>query len=135
MNGNQWYAASAPVSRNSVQRIVSGEAATTDATVTTIVTLPIQENEAVLLTVRVVGMELTLGTERCAYIRQVLVYRTTTGSAALESLQDEPLTRETSAGLDANIIVSGFNALVQVTGLAAINMDWRAEATLTRIVG
>ncbi len=134
MNGTGFYFSSGGVSRNRFQAIIAGQVDTADATVTTILTIPIRANEAALIYVRCIAMQQTTGVERGAYIRQALVVRPAAAGAEIEGFQDEPLTRETTAGMDVNISVSGNNALVRVTGIAATDLDWRAEATIVRRV-
>lgn len=134
MPGSVFYDSSGDVSGNRFQAILAAQVDTADATVTTILTIPIQANEAALISVRCIVMQQTTGVERGAYVRQALVVRPGAAAAEIEGFQDEPLTRETTAGMDVNIVVSGNNALVRVTGIAATDLDWRAEATITRRV-
>ncbi len=98
---------------------------TTDATVTTIATIPITDDSVNLLEAHCVARRTDVD-EAAIYIRKVAVFRRAAGAATLLGAEDNTLTREDDNQWDFNIVVSGNNALLQVTGRAARNIDWKS---------
>jgi hypothetical protein len=96
---------------------------TTDATLTTITTIPIPDNTVVLIEARIVGRR-TDAAGRGIYVRRATVYREAAGAATIEGSVDTPYSRETTGSYNAQINVSGNNALIQVRGAAAHNINW-----------
>ena len=106
---------------------------TTDATATTLSTRALADDTTYLMTARVVGRD-QAGTKRASYIRTALVYRQSAGGAVLGSAGvQSDFTDETTIAWNATIVVSGNNAIVQVTGEAATTIDWIASITLTAV--
>jgi hypothetical protein len=102
-----------------------GEAAvqTTDATVTTLVTIPLADNTNYFIRAYITARR-TDSAGRAAYIREVCVYREAAGGATLEGAVNTPLTRESNTSYDATISVSANNALVRVTGVVGHTINW-----------
>lgn len=98
---------------------------TTDATVTTITTIPIPDNTVVLIDAYILGRR-TDSADRAVYIRRAAVYREAAGSATLQGSVDSPLTRESAGGYNATIAVSGNNAIITVKGLGGNTINWSA---------
>lgn len=96
---------------------------TTDATATTLHTydLSILDDTVWWLEARVVGRKMD-GSDNAFYIRQVKAKRAA-GTITLSTIQT-PVTDETDAAWDCTFVVSGSDVLLQVTGVAATNIDW-----------
>lgn len=98
---------------------------TTDATVTTLISKTLAEGKAYIIVAKVVGKQ--ADTNRASYVRRVCVYRPAAGSATLQgSVQDE-LTIESDANWDCTVDVSGNDARVRITGVAATTIDWKGS--------
>lgn len=114
--------------RNLSDLPITNTVTTTDATVTTIATIPITDDTINLIEAHIVGRR-TDAADRAAYIRIALVFREAAGSATLEGTVNTQFTRESSAAFDATIVVSANNALVQVTGEVAKTINWECKHT------
>jgi hypothetical protein len=106
----------------------SAPVTTTDATLTTIATIPISDNTVVLIEGRIVGRR-TDAAGRAIYVRRATVYREAAGAATIQGSVDSPYSRETTGGYNATIAVSGNNALIQVRGAAAHTINWTVKYT------
>ena len=103
---------------------------TTDATVTTIDTVPIPTDQIVILTAKVVSKkdDLTL----TGYYDIICGYTNNSGTVTINgggvvNYQD----RQTPAGWNVTFVISGTNVLIRVKGAAATNVDWKcARQTL-----
>jgi hypothetical protein len=100
---------------------------TVDATATTIATIAIAPDTAVLIEAYVVAKEPSGGAEHAAYVIRALVFRTGTGAATLQGTNQNDFTRETTGGMNAEIITSGNNAIIRVTGKAATTINWKSQ--------
>jgi hypothetical protein len=98
---------------------------TTDATVTDLFTIALSDSTVYVVEVSVVGRD-AAGTERAMYGKKALVYREGGGATLQGAVQDVHADVETTAGLDATIVVASNNAKVQVTGIAATTINWVA---------
>lgn len=99
----------------------------------TIATIAIPDNTSVLVTVDIVGFS-TNGADQVAYKKAALVYRRSAGAAALQgAVQDVMADVESDALFDVTIGVSGNNAIITVTGVAAKTMNWKARHTVAAV--
>lgn len=105
--------------------------ATTDATVTTIATIPIPDDTAVWIETNIQNRRTDVA-GRGKWKRGALIYREAAGAATMEGGVWTPLTIKSAipAVWDVDIIVSGNNALIQVTGAAAQSLNWTSRHTL-----
>ena len=103
---------------------------TTNATPTTLYTRDIDTNT-------LYGVEATVvcrsGSYRAFYKLMGCVYRAS-GSATVQGSVTVVASAESDAGLDATITASGNAIIVQVTGIAASNIDWSGRVQLTKVV-
>lgn len=105
---------------------VQGTISTADATPTTLTTFTLGATPGVYnFDIQIVGYDLT-DTAGVGYFISGIV-RTTGAAAVLVGIPDK-ITNEEAATVacDANLTVSGNNAIVQVTGIAGKNINWRA---------
>jgi hypothetical protein len=121
--------------RNVDDRIKS--VTTTDATVTTVDTIPITASSTYLIQTRIVGRRTggVSGTadDGCSYVRRG-TYTTKAGTVTLMGAVETIGTdREDQAGFDATLTISSTNVLVRVTGAASNNMSWQAHTLVERI--
>lgn len=116
--------------------VTTGRASTTDATVTTLQTIPITPNRTYLIDSHIVARRTggAAGTadDGAAYIRRAMV-TTKVGVVTINAVQDG-LTQEDQAGWDATFDVSGTNVRIRVTGAINNNINWLASTT-SLIVG
>lgn len=107
---------------NRVQGIVT----TADATPTTLTTFALGATPGVYnFDIQVAGFDIT-DTAGVGYFISGSI-RTTGAAAVLVGTPDKIVNEEAATvACDANLIVSGNNAVVQVTGIAAKTIDWRA---------
>jgi hypothetical protein len=104
---------------------------TTDATVTTAVTIPLVDPETVSAHVYIAARR-TDAVDAAAYERRAAFYRNG-GSATRITFVDTPFTRETDATWNVDVVASGNNALIQVKGAASQTIEWRVRYTLERM--
>ncbi len=107
---------------NRVQGIVT----TANATPTTLTTFALGATPGVYnFDIQISGFDVT-DTAGCGYFISGSVR--TTGAAAVLIGTPDKITNEEAAttACDANLIVSGNNAIVQVTGIAATSINWRS---------
>lgn len=118
-----------PGSLVSVNGITHRNVATTDATVTTITTIPIPDDTAVWIEADV-EVRRTNASERSKFKRGALIFRESAGAATLEGAVWTPVTIPAATSYDATITVSGNNALIRVTGVAANDLNWQSRHTV-----
>lgn len=106
---------------------------TTDATTTTVFTLPLADESNYLVEAMVVGKQDNTG-QRCAYKIAGVFYRNAAGSATQEGTTQTIYSVESNAGLSASFLTSSNNVLIRVTGLASTNMDWEYTTTVKNII-
>jgi hypothetical protein len=99
---------------------------------TSISTIPIPDNTAVMIRALAVGRR-TDAAGRGGYIRWTLVYREAGGGATLEGAEVTPFSRDSTPAYDAQITVVGNDALLQVRGAVGHTMNWRSEYTLDQV--
>lgn len=105
---------------------VSGSVTTADATVTAVTTFSLGATPGVYnFDIQIAGYDLT-DVAGCGYFISGSV-RTTGAAAVLVGTPDKITNEEASTiGCDANLTVSGNNAVVTVTGIAGKSIDWRS---------
>lgn len=102
---------------------MTGRVQTTNATVTTILTIPLDDNTTTKVFVELAGQ--SDGTNTGAAYERVAAYRRNdAGAPALIGAVATPFTAEDTAGWDITLTLSGNNLLIQVTGAAATTIDW-----------
>jgi hypothetical protein len=115
--------------------VTQGRNTTSDATVTTLQTIPITANKSYLIEARVVarytGGAAGTPNDGAAYVRQALV--TTKGGAVTITGLTSVLTAEDQPGWDCTLTVSGANILVRVTGAANNNVTWHSTTILQNV--
>lgn len=111
-----------------------GEVTTTDATPTTALTIPITDETVTRITVRIITRD-QAGTsaQRAFYTVEALVYREAAGNATIQGAANQITVIESTAGMDGTITVSGANALVTVTGIAATDLNWHVAAEVQEL--
>ncbi len=105
---------------------------TTDATLTTIATIAITDDTVVEIKATVVGRR-TNAADRGGFIRQATVFREAAGSATLEGSVTTTRSRKSDPQYDVEINVSGNNALIQVQGDTAHNINWKSHHTIIEV--
>jgi hypothetical protein len=107
------------------QKWVEATVETTDATVTPIATIPVPENTAWLIEANVSAKEddstTAVGYKRTAVIRRA------TGNAVIADNSDDFDGNTDHVTATAAFAVSGTNLLLNVTGVAATALDWKAR--------
>lgn len=111
--------------------VIPTKVSTTDATTTTLATIPILDDSSVLVDVWIEAFR-TNGADQAAYRRRAVVFRRAAGVATLEGTVDSPLTRESSGPWNVTIDVDGGNnARVRVTGQAGNDINWTCQFTVS----
>lgn len=117
-------------------RVLQQRVATTDATVTTLQTIPITASRTYLIEARVTARRTggVSGTadDGAAYIRRA-IYRTVAGTVTLTGAVQDGLTGENPATYDATLTISGANVLVRVTGVATTDISWHTTTIIQDI--
>ena len=98
---------------------------TLDGVVTTIDTVPIPADTAVIVEAYIIAKE--AGGVRAGYLLRALIYRTGIVGAARQGAVQNDFTRESNGATDTDIDVSGNNAIITVQGLGATTIHWRSE--------
>ena len=98
---------------------------TVDGTVTDAVTYAISDNKVYNFKVYVVSRRSDATGSRGAWELQACAYREG-GGATLQGSVKQNFQNRTPGTIDVNIVVSGNNVKVQVTGLAAQTFEWKA---------
>jgi hypothetical protein len=109
---------------------VSGSVTTTDATVTTIIsfTLPTTGNYSFDLNIAAYNTTDTLGAAYSMFVGFISV----AGAATKLNLEDKIVNEQAGmTACNATATTSGNNILIQVTGIAAKTINWRAVGTYT----
>ena len=114
-----------------VNDVVSNTVTTSDATVTTLATIAIPDDTAVLIDASIISRR-TDAADRGGYLRRALVFREAAGSATLQGNIDTPFTRESSGPWNVTIDVNGDDARIRVTGQAGKTIHWRSEHSLNQ---
>ncbi len=115
---------------------IAGRVLTTDATPTTLLTLPLTPGATTIIRAQIlarrVGGIAGVAEDGAGYVvygafKMVAGVATVIGSVATL------LSAEDQAGWDATLVVSGRNVLVQVTGAADNNVSWNGKVNIDSI--
>ena len=125
------------LSRSIALKPVEASVETTDATVTTLATLPLEDGKTSQIVADIVarrtgGASGTAG-DGAGY-RIIGTYRrVSAGAATLIGSVTADHTAESQAGWDATLTVSGNDVLVRVTGATGNNLSWHGVITLQEV--
>lgn len=106
------------------------EVSTTDATVTTISTIPLADDTVYWIRARIIGRQTSGGQNRTVSVLQGAFYRAAAGSATQQGNTFQEFRADSAGGFDSTLSVSGNNVLVQVQGLGATNVDWKVQTEI-----
>lgn len=109
-----------------------GTATTTDNTVTALSTIPLSDNTVYLVETRIEARR-TDSADRAAYVRRACVYREAAGTATMQGAVETTFSRESAAGWNATIAVSGNDVVINVDGAVGHTINWRAYTTLQQV--
>jgi len=117
-------------------RIKQGYVTTTNATPTTLLTIPINASRTYFLEARV-GARRTSGSsgsaeDGAAYVVQG-AYNTISGTVTVIGSVNAEYTAESQGAWNATLVISGSNVLVQVTGAANNNITWNTTTMIQEI--
>ena len=100
---------------------------TTDATVTDIATIDVEEGDVFEVQVKVLGRK-SDGTDRALYNLEGLFYRNTAGNVTQEGAISSITTIESDINWNCNLVADTVNQTIdiQVTGVAATTINWKA---------
>lgn len=118
--------------KGTVRDVLPKNVGTTDDTVTTLETVTVPTNTAVLWTVVVAALK-SDGTQAASYTRSAL-FRRAAGSASLVGSVVDGLTIEDDSAWDCTIDLSGNDARCRVTGVAATNIRWTLVSERLEVV-
>ena len=131
-----WTLSSTATNDDVTHSEIHGRVATTDATVTAIVTYAIPASTTVFLnawvTARRTGGVAGAAEDGAAYQIQAAV-KNVAGTATLIGSASAALTREDQAAWNCTIAVSAGNAIVRVTGAADNNVTWHATVDVRQV--
>jgi hypothetical protein len=123
----------AGVDVNPSLKYYQADVTTADATVTTILTIPIPQYSVCTIQVTINGVWATDASKGAGYIGAA-TYTNQDGTATIIGTATAIAGHESDAAHDYTFVVSSGNVLVRVTGKAATSMKWSATAT-RHIVG
>ncbi len=109
-----------------------GTVTTADNILTTIVTIPIALNTAVLLNVHYSAMRTDTTGDRAGYIRTAMMFRDG-GAAARQGTTTTPFTRESTTAYNAQINASSNDAVIQVQGQTGHTLNWKVKYTVVEV--
>lgn len=100
---------------------------TADATVTTIATLPINDEESYLVRAKAICQVDGTNSDRATITKSGFFYRTGGGNIVQEGSTTTGTNIKSSgfSGVDISFSISGTNLLVRVTGKAATDINWK----------
>jgi hypothetical protein len=110
---------------------VVSEAATTDATVTTLWNRTLDDNTAIYVSAKVVCME-TDGTDRNVYEKRILVYRDGAG-ALVQGAEQTIVEIESDTAWACILDVDTNDVRLRITGFAATNINWRSTVEFQQV--
>ena len=97
---------------------------TTDATLTTIDTVAIPTDEAILISAKIVAVKDDI-TDK-AGVEIEAIYANNSGTVTLQGAVNYQH-RQVPTGWDVTFVISGTNVLIRVVGNAATNIDWKCS--------
>ena len=101
----------------------AAEVQTTDATLTTVETITLLDENTYQIEALVIGVQ-SDGANRASYKLIGTFYRTGAGNATQQGTTTRVHEMESAAAWDVNLVVSGNTVLVRVTGVAATTIEW-----------
>jgi hypothetical protein len=101
---------------------------TSDATPTSIWNITLDTNTEYYIETTVI---IRSGSYRAAYKVAAVIYRAS-GVATIQGTSTSLFSQENDAGLNADIVVSTNDAVVQVTGIAATTLNWKAQIKIMK---
>ena len=118
-------------------KVTEGMVETTDATVTTLLTIPLEDGKTVQIVAEVVarrtgGASGTSG-DGASYRILGAFRRVSAGSATLIGSVTADHTAESQGAWDATLTASGNDVLLQVTGASGNNVSWGCQVTVQAI--
>jgi len=105
---------------------------TSDATLTTIATIPLTDNTVYFINVDIVARR-TDAPDRAVYKRYRAFYREGGGGATALGAMRNRFTEESDTSWTVQMNVSGNNVLIQVQGAAAKNVNWAANYSVQEV--
>lgn len=118
------------------QITIQGYVTTTDATTTTVATVPIPASTSVFMEIHVVarrtGGSAGSAEDGAAYLIQA-AYKNVAGVATQIALGNVDYTAESQIAWNATVAASGGDVLVRVTGAANNNISWHCSVTVWKI--
>lgn len=99
---------------------------TTNATPTTVASLPLLNNRMYEFNIKIVARRSDATGRKAAFKLTAAAYRESAGVATLLGSIKQDFKNTSGGAIDANITVSGSNLIVQVTGIAAETIEWKA---------
>lgn len=117
------------------QQILKGSASTTDATATTIITIPTQTDQSLVIKALVSGRRTggSAGTANDSYAAErTLRVKNDGGTVSIYSVTSNFTSKDQNA-FTCIFIVSGTNVLVQVQGAANNNLSWMTTAQVLAV--
>lgn len=113
----------------SEQPFVKNSVTTTDATATTIMTIPIPNNSVCGLDLHVIGIK-NDSSEGANYVIKG-TYRNNAGTVSIVGTLSSSHLEEDDTNWDVALSVSSTNVLVKVTGVAATTINWKTRLLKT----
>jgi len=110
----------------------SAEVQTTDATVTTLTSLTLEDENVYHVKVKATAVQ-SDGANRASYEKIITVFRTAAGSATIQGAITIIHEIESNASWDLTLDVSGNDLRVRVTGIAATTIEWGCQLEFENI--
>lgn len=125
------------VRRRTPNSVLTARVETTDATVTTLATITLEDNSTYQIVADVVarrtgGASGTAG-DGASYRRIGTFTRVSAGGATLVGSLSTPHTAENQSGWDCTLSVSGNDVLVRTTGASGNNVSWFGIVSIQRV--
>ena len=99
---------------------------TTNATVTTIDTVPIPTSKAIMIKAKVVGIKDDFSAKGGFEVEAI--YANNAGTVTLQGIVNN-IHKQAAAGWNVTFVISSTNVLIRVTGAAATNISWKSLRT------
>ncbi|WP_372809442.1 hypothetical protein [Litorivivens sp.] len=105
---------------------------TTGATPSTVWSLTLPDESAFTVTTEITAKQAN-SSHRASYRLAALVYRDAGGAATIQGTTQRLIDIESNASWNADIVVSGNDVIVQVTGVAATTIDWTSNTQISSL--